>query len=893
MTSHAPTGPDRLRLLTAAACLGWAAALLGTAAVAAVDHAAGGTASELRRGALAGLALALALPWSRFVDRPRRHGPPRPVRAALALGALAGAVPAAILPLLPTAVTGSAPAAAVLGLGGVLLLAVPALLLFRAGARGAAVAGLAGAVVADLAAPLLVTTVSACHAAATALLVAACLALRCAPELRAVPAQRLPGAGSPWSGALAATGVVLVLALAPRLGWAPLGKVHDAVLFAWVLLALAGSPSGHMPRGAALAAGMLLAHVLGLGGGTGLRAAIAAPGRPAVVWTDGVPAELRVLQHAGDQVLAYDRATQELSLLDGDARVDGHGPDRNHGALAGLVAAALTAPGGRTQVHDCLQAAVVLRDLGHVDLRESVGDPWRAELTLRARLHGPVPVPAAGPAGAPVPESSCLRRELRTTAADSLGALVVGVPGPRALYAADHEFHAEARRALGTGPLVVPMPIDRVAPELLRATCAAARTVHTHVELLLVRDVLLLVATGSAVPWRELHQQPPVADRWWWSVGASGPGDLAHAVVPAPWDAGPSGPPDARVLAAGAAAAARDSDSSRTRASVAFLRTAVRQAGPGFLARLWLRDRTGDSDALAVEASVQLRAERAGSHLLHDELRHSRLRAAVAAVCAADPTDAPSVHRAAVAAAAWCHVGAPHAILQAALGLPNQAGGSVQEPQAAARLALALDPTLASTHPPVLQAVFGDPSAGTGALEDLALLPDLQRLAAACTGATARAVALRARFGPACAQALLAVREVRPWTLEELGALRELAAPGILDVAARRLADLGSPAEVLGLWRLDLPATRGIEVLAAGATESRLALARAMTRRKDFLATRILATLLVDVDPGVRAAAGDALDRSWSGTVAYDPAWERSRLEAAAQALLALHNRRP
>ncbi|MEY4675035.1 MAG: hypothetical protein RL148_2819, partial [Planctomycetota bacterium] len=479
----------------------------------------------------------------------------------------------------------------------------------------------------------------------------------------------------------------------------------------------------------------------------------------------------------------------------------------------------------------------------------------------------------------------------------SLGALVVSFPAPRAPYLADVGFHREARTALGGGALLVPMPLDLVPTELVRATCAAARTVHPQVQLVLVHGVLLLVATGQPVRW-DTGSVPPVAARAWsWSAGLSGVAELALARIPLRSVAGVALPPDPLLLAARSRSAEPADGDRRMRANMGHLRAGLGTEAGELAVRLWLLDRPAHEDALVWESRAQLGAERLGSHLLLEELRRSRLGAAVAEIRAADPGDRDSMQRAAVVASAWCHVGAPHAVLQAALGLENANGSSVLDAAAAARRALAVDPTLSAHAPAALRAVLAPVAAAGGvphgALEDLARLPDPPSLAALCTGASPLAVALRARFGPWCAAALLDVRAARPWTLEELGALRELSSPAVLDAAAEVLEGMAALQDLLGVWRLDLPAPAGIVRLVGAGTEVRLALAEALARRKDLGSTRALAVLLDDPDPGVRAAAGRSLERSWPGAVPYDPGWGRSQREVAARAVLALHNRRP
>lgn len=885
-----------MRAWVAVSLAGWSAAVLAAAAAAGADHAAGGWAGELRNAAAAGLLVALVVPWSRLLERPRR-GPPGPVRGVLALGALAPVVPALVFPLLPAAIVGAPAAAAATGFLGALALALPAALVARLGDPLSAPAALLGAGVAALAGPGLDSIAAACHAAATAALASSVLLLRASADLRATPLRALPGTGPSWRTSAWGLGLLVAILVLSSAGWSPLASPARVVATSAVLLLLAGSPRAPVSRGTALAAGLALAHALGLGRDLGVGPTAAAAGGATGCVIDGDRAEVRVLAQSGDASAVYDRATQEVALLDGGGRLDCHGPGRTHGALAGLAAAYLTAPGRKVVVHECVQAAELLRALGQLDVRETVGAPGLALLARRARVQGPVALPGAVEQELPLPEVAGLRRTLRGLPPASLGALVVSFPTPRAPYLADIGFHLEARTALGGGALLVPMPLDIVPPGLVRATCAAARAVHPQVQLVLVHGVLVLVATGQPVRWDTGPAFPGAAQAWCWAAGLSGMAELALARIPLRSVTGVQLPPDPLLLAARSRSQEPADGNRRMRENVDHLRAGLGPGASGLAVRLWLLDRPAHEDALVRESQAQLGAERLGSHLLLEELRRSRLGAAVDEVRAADPGDQDSMQRAAVVASAWCHVGAPHAVLQAALGLENANGSSVLDAAAAARRALAVDPTLSAHAPAALRAVL-EPVAAAGAvphgaLEDLARLPESSSLAALCTGASPLAVALRARFGPWCAAALLEVRAARPWTLEELGALRELSSPAVLDAAAELLEGKAALQELLGVWRLDLPAPAGVARLVASGTEVRLALAEALARRKDLGSTRALAALLDDPDPGVRTAAGRTLGLNWPGTVPYDPSWERSQREVAARAVLALHNRRP
>ncbi|MEY4675493.1 MAG: hypothetical protein RL148_3277, partial [Planctomycetota bacterium] len=401
-----------MRALAALALAGWSAAVLADAAAAGADHAAGGWAGELRNGAAAGLLVALVVPWSRLLERPRR-GPPGPVRGALALGALAPVVPALLLPLLPAGFVGGPAGAAATGFLGALALALPVALVARLGDPWSAPAALLGAGVAAVVVPALESLAAACHAAATAALASSLLLLRASADLRATPLRALPGTGPSWRTSAGGLGLLVAVWVLSSLGWAPLATPVRAVATSAVLLLLAGSPRASVSRGTALAAGVALAHALGLGRDLGVGPTAAAAGGATGCIIDGDRAEVRVLARAGDASAVYDRATQEVALLDGNGRLDCHGPGRTHGALAGLAAAYLTAPGRKVVVHECMQAAELLRALGQLDVRETVGAPGLAALARRARVQGPVPLPESVERDLPLPEVAGLRRTLR------------------------------------------------------------------------------------------------------------------------------------------------------------------------------------------------------------------------------------------------------------------------------------------------------------------------------------------------------------------------------------------------------------------------------------------------------------------------------------------------
>jgi hypothetical protein len=200
----------------------------------------------------------------------------------------------------------------------------------------------------------------------------------------------------------------------------------------------------------------------------------------------------------------------------------------------------------------------------------------------------------------------------------------------------------------------------------------------------------------------------------------------------------------------------------------------------------------------------------------------------------------------------------------------------------------------------VLAPVFAAMFVGAGAwpsprspLLELHRLPPPDLLAQRCVGDDPLAVALRSRFPSACAAALVAAWGRAPLPAPAIAALRELADPFVLNVAAAALAARGARVEVLSAFAVDLPTPRGVAELAHGTADERAQLCEALAWHQDARAIELLAAGLDDPEVAVRRSAGAAVARVAGGRVPYDPEWQQSaRLDAAAR-LRALHNPPP
>ena len=292
----------------------------------------------------------------------------------------------------------------------------------------------------------------------------------------------------------------------------------------------------------------------------------------------------------------------------------------------------------------------------------------------------------------------------------------------------------------------------------------------------------------------------------------------------------------------------------------------------------------GPTQAAAAAAAVFSQAPE--SVLLHGETLRARRQALEAEVRARGP------RALAEAARQFVQLDPGSAILQAASG----ADRSDQAARARATAnAIAVDPTLPLTLP----GLFGDgavlPEVLRSPLEDVGLLVEGDELAHAATGPGPRAIALRAAFGVRVALALLARSGRETLSAAEAGALSEVLDPALLERLAEgvvaREGDL--LAEVLPCWRVDLAMPAAFTRLAESDTSTRERMAAALAGRRGADAAGLLASFLVDQEPTVRRAAAGALIRSFGERIPYDSEGPPAERERAANALRALHNRRP
>ncbi len=726
-----------------------------------------------------------------------------------------------------------------LGLGGAVSL-FPAGSLPRGGAQVARALWMAGGAVAAAAAAM------AWHVAAAA---------GCAASAGFVVA----------AGAAVALALVATMPVEPGPDRAPgeprAGLVRLLALVA-LALAIAGLADGAPSRGPWLAAAVLL---LGVAAPTGallpLLAGLAVVGAALVPVRAGSPRPPRCVEVAdeGRAAVAYDRAKQELLLQWDDIVVDVAGPERVHAELAAVLVGTQAAAGDRILLlgAEPSRLAEALRTVACVEVDVATLRPVPRELAARLLLDGPVPpVPGPPPVGSFV-HAPPWRAVLEALPAAARQAIVVGEPlhelaGDLLLL----EVQQLLRRVVGTGCVVQPFLLDGVPPDRLRRLLAAAAVAHPWNGVFAVGDCAVLLSAGRApdLAGRGEIASWPAAARW-----------LAHAA-----HVGECADLERALLGTVAAAPAPRDDDGLAVGRPAALRVlhellqpppAPPAAGPDALLWRWV------GETAAVRRAVET----------------------VRGIAAPGGIGAEERERAQREAARLLHRGAPAAELQAALGLGAADGVSLLAPEAAALRAAAIDPTLFDALPPVL-AGLPQPRRRTGELEDVAALPAGRRLAELSVGDGAFAVALRARFPARCARALVDRLADGPLPPAAAQALRELADPFVLAEAGRVLAAQGRSAELLGLWRGDLPMPAALAPLARTAPTT---LAPALVRRTDARSLDALALLMTADDLAVRQTAAAVLADLPGGPVAYDPAGSREDWNAAAARLRALHNRGP
>ncbi|MBL9076057.1 MAG: hypothetical protein JNL08_01055 [Planctomycetes bacterium] len=662
-------------------------------------------------------------------------------------------------------------------------------------------------------------------------------------------------AGAGIARAVRARELLLALVCLPLSWWTTrhAGAAGGAVL---LLAALLGAVAAAITvRQVALAAGLATAAAV----------VVALPGGAAAD-----TASVTVLVRAGDRSVVYDRATQALALRLGGGTVDRAGPDHAGSELAAVIARTFAAPGDRALVLGVgtLRLPRLLLHCGwhEVDVVDGFGLPpaWAARLDA----DGPVPLPTAVAAAA--------EPRLRCTVAPWLQALaaipdaarqvvfVAASPQPATAPQTTIELQRELRRVAGDGLVVQAFALDLVGTEALRALLGSAAVAHGANEVFVVGDDVLLVSGTRPLAW-------PGADPFaGWCDDARWLAHRAHL----------GGLDDVRRARSGAVGPA----------AAAWARSELdapvgggergRRAALDVLRELLLPD----AEPVAPDAgSLLLRwlGQRADLRLAQTELAGL-----------GDAADA--AQRAQAVAARFLPVGAPAASLQAALGLAAADGEPLVDPALACRRAHAIDPTFWADPLPVLRDRLPRPRAPRGDLEDLACLPPGERLAELCVGEAPLAIALRARFGSACARALVAELGRGPLPPAAAEALRQLADPFVLAEAARVLAARDGSAELLAYWRRDLPLSPAIAALLRhGAPALRPRFAEALAGRTDAASLQALAECLTADALELREAAARALRVTAGDGIAYDPAGPRSALIEAADRVRALHNRAP
>lgn len=643
-------------------------------------------------------------------------------------------------------------------------------------------------------------------------------------------------------------------------------------------------PEPGWPAIALVAAGLLALH-------QGPWAWLAAAVVGTLVFAAGVtmarsPALTELVRH-GDAQSTWDRQQHELQFRHRGQVVEAVGAQPCHLELALLLARAFV-----PQATDTLLLGTGnprLRGIQQaLDLAVVGVDARSAQRQLRQRWSGDGPVaPAASPAIASADIALPLRQALRARLPGFAERLVVAEPIGADPALATFEFQALLRAAAGAGICVQTVDLRHVPIATLRCLCHAVASAHPWTLVYLSGPTVAWVSGVGAPPDPATVALPPGSEdaRWLAYRCRLGPDDLQHAclgVLATPVQPAPCSD-DALLLLQtqyrGDPAAALDE-----------LRAAMRSPTPIATARFDLRDRD------PVRRSRALR-ELAGTTAVEHSvlLWHERLAARLAtaeAMLLALGSGHQAAAAAAGAAAGFLHVGCPTAWLQAALGLPDRVGERVRSPADAVAAAIALDPTLPSNLPPVLSTLPW-PAVAHSPLEDLTRLPEGAALAAAATGRRPAALALRRAFPAACARALLTQWVAAVACPEAVDALRELADPFVVEMAARALLDVGRLPEVLAIWRADLPLPPTLARLLRADPPQRLRFLHALTGRSDTRSVDALAELLVDADREIRLTAATALFKLVGDRIAYDPEWPESARKDAATRLRALHNRAP
>ena len=684
------------------------------------------------------------------------------------------------------------------------------------------------------------------------------------------------GAGSPRAfggGAVLAAGLVLAAAAVPSIAWLPILPAAVALLAALLLLR---TPLLALPV-AGFAAVVLL---------------LPPPTLPAA-WPGG--REVLLARRGTGEVL-YRRDRHEVQEWVGGVLVDAAGPRRGHAAVLVALQRLLAPDAGHVGLLG-IGTGRVLSCCAGASAWITVVDHRAADDGLFGALQADGPVPMGAVPTLQLPPAAvavhCGQRQwlLRQPAGSLDVALVTAPLGAGEPFVASETFQLAARTALGAGVLLQCAYLDEAPPALLAQLLAVATAVHPHCRLLLWRDLLVLVASGAPLDLDATAARwPQLPDELQWQLHAAGCGSGDDLLLA---DLGGFAAPQLSAARADAGLWPVRAGGAARVANLLLLRALQAKALPSLAGALRLDCEAADAAVRqpALRALAQLQRQHLEAMLPGDVSRRAYLRDVENAARQIDPADAAAVARLAALAASSAHLGCPGAMTQAALALSNRIGEQVLTAPTAAARALAIDPMLA-LDPPAVLAPLLPAAAPPSPLEDFAVLPDGARLAELCAGDSPLAVALRVVFPSCCSRALLAVRAERPWRLQEVAALRELADPFVLRQAAARLLPLQRSRELIGLWRRDLPMPAALSELLAGGAEDRKLLAGALAGHDDARSAQAVAALLGDNMAEVRTAAAAALFQMVGERIPYDPEWPESRRRDASDRLRALHNHR-
>lgn len=661
----------------------------------------------------------------------------------------------------------------------------------------------------------------------------------------------------------------LPLPVARRAGgrhWLAVGLAGAAVAMASWLLAptLLVANAASTPELAARGGAVLVLALLwgGLAAGLVRFAFVLAVGAAAATWWlpggSSLPAGVVPLAHHGAARVSYDRSTQELQLHQHGRCVARQGPDRDLGGLLAAMVTAWSQPGDRWLVLGTGTGGWLEPLLDGERLVLDVVETRPAAAPLRGWFRGVGPVPpqaeraATAVAAAQVEGlTTALQRRLPASRQGIvLGDEITAVASTVTTLA----FQRELRQVAGAGLVLQAAGMQDTPAGVLQAWFAAAIEAHPWNQVHVVGDLLVLASAVAPPTTAADAEQWPAARRW--LLHRARLGSLRDLELAA---RGTLRQPTAGVWLEAASTG----------------RAATIEVLHG-----WLRPGPAPSPA-DLANSVLLRWQAATASLAADVAQLATLAAGPDAVAAAHAV-----------AMRWLPVGAPHAVLQASLGLAGADGVALLAPALASRRAHALDPTWMARAPALWR---GLPQVEIPAspLEDLAALPAPARLSELAVGDEPFAVALRARFPSPCAEALVAALAGGPLPDAAVLALRQLADPFVLAEAARAVGPRGGERELLGLWRHDLPLPVAVTKLLRGDPAARRSLAGALCGRREPSTHEALAQLLVDEEAEVRQLAGDALWHAVGEQVPYHPEWPQSARQQAAERLRALHNRAP